>query len=304
MQIISMLKFHPMPLPHLILILLVITVWGFNFIAIKLALVELPPILLCALCFFLTSVPAIFFVKRPKVPFIKVLSYGLVMFALQFTLVFMGMFAGVTPGLASLLLQVHVFFSTLLALLFFQEKIHVSQIIGGLLAFLGIGLIGMNLETSSTTLGFTLIVAAAAAWGAGNVISKKMGKVDVLSLVIWGSFIAWPPLLLLSLFTEGTGPFYNLSHLTLVPAASALYIAYLSTLFCYGVWSWMLHRYPLSTVAPFTLAVPILAMLSSVLVFNEPLQSWKIAAGILVLTGLCVNLLGSRILKKLKRNNS
>ena len=302
MQIISMLNSHPMPLAHLILILLVITVWGFNFIAIKLALVELPPILLCAFRFFLTSVPAIFFVKRPKVPFKMVLSYGLVMFALQFTLVFMGMFVGVTPGLASLLLQVHVFFSTLLALLFFQEKIHVSQIIGGLLSFLGIGLIGINLEASSTILGFTLIVAAAAAWGAGNVISKKMGKVDVLSLVIWGSFIAWPPLLLLSLFAEGTGPLYSLSHLTLIPTASALYIAYLSTLFCYGVWSWMLHRYPLSTVAPFTLAVPVLAMLSSVLVFNEPLQWWKIAAGILVLTGLCVNLLGPRILKKFKKS--
>lgn len=291
-----------MQISHLLLALLVILVWGFNFVAIKVGLIGLPPLLLCCARFFLTSIPAIFFIKKPNASWKMIISYGLIMFALQFALLFMGMYAGVTPGLASLLLQVHVFFSTFLALLFFQEKLHGWQVGGALLSFTGIGLIGFHLGGTITPIGFILVIAAAASWGAGNIISKKIGKVNMVSLVIWGSLIAWPPLLLLSLLVEGPSAItQSLTHLNWSSGGSVLYITYLSTLFGFGVWSWLLHHYPVSTVAPFTLAVPVLAMVSSMLVLGEPLQPWKIYSGAMILGGLCINLLGPRLFRRLRK---
>ncbi len=281
---------------HLLLALLVILVWGFNFVVIKVGLDEIPPLLLGFARFFLTSIPAVFFIKRPTAPFRMVMWYGLFMFALQFSLLFIGMDVGVTPGLASLLLQLHVFFTLLLAMVFFGEKLRPWQIVGALVSFVGIALVAMHLGGSVTFSGLVLVIAAAASWGVGNVISKKIGKVNMISLVVWGSLIAWPPLLLISLFTEGYDKVvYTVQHLSWLSSGAVLYITYLSTLFGFGTWSWLLHHHPIGKIAPFTLLVPVVAILSSVLVLGEPLQSWKIFAALFVIAGLCINLLGPRI---------
>lgn len=286
-----------MPLLHILLALLIVVVWGFNFVVIKVGLEGISPLLLGFARFFLTSIPAVFFIKRPAVPFKMVVLYGLIMFALQFALLFMGMYAGVTAGLASLILQFQVFFAMLLAVVFFKEKLHSWQIIGALISFVGILLIAMNLGGSVTLSGFLLVVAAAAAWGVGNVISKKIGKVNMVSLVIWGSVIAWPPLLAIALIVEGPDKvLYTFQHLDWLSGGAVLYITYLSTLFGFVAWSWLLHHHPLGMVTPFTLLVPIFGILSSVLVLGEPLQLWKICAALLVIVGPCINLLGPRML--------
>ena len=190
---------HPQ---HIALAIAVAVIWGFNFVMIKAGLEELPPILLCALRFFFAAFPAVFFIRRPNIAFRQVAVFGLVMFALQFTLLFLGITAGTTAGLASLLLQVQVFFTILLAVMFLHEKPSVWQIARAIISFSGIGLVAANLGGDISALGMGLIIAAAASWGAGNLISKRFGKIDMLALVIWGSFVAWPPLLLVSFIFE------------------------------------------------------------------------------------------------------
>ncbi len=285
-----------MPPLHWVLALLVILIWGFNFVVIKIGLNEIPPLLLACARFFLTSIPAVFFIKRPPVPFGDVIWYGLITFALQFGLLFLGMSAGVDPGLASILLQTHVFFTTLLGILIFKETLHIWQIIGACMSFAGIAIVGLNVGGSLTGLGFCLVIASAISWGVGNVLSKKIGKVDMAALVIWGSFIGWPLLLLASIFIDGPDKILSaFEQLSSIGVGAVLYITYLSTLFGFGVWSWLIHHHPLGKIAPLTLMVPILALLSSSLVLGEPLQSWKILACVLVIGGLCVNLFGKRI---------
>jgi len=288
---------------HLLLALLVVVVWGFNFVVIKIGLEEIPPLLLAFARFFLTSIPAVFFIKRPTAPFKMVVYYGLIMFSLQFSLLFTGIYAGVPPGLASLLLQFQVFFTVFLAMIFLGERLRSWQIAGALVSFLGIVLVAMNLDSNFVFSGFVLVIAAAASWGSGNLISKKIGKVNMISLVVWGSLIAWPPLLLLSLFTEGYDQILDtIQHLNWLSSGAVLYITYLATFFCFCAWNWLLHHYPVGIIAPFTLLVPVGGILSSVLVLDEPLQSWKISAALLVIGGVCVNLLGSRIAMRRAKN--
>ena len=63
-----------------------------------------------------------------------------------------------------------------------------------------------------------------------------------------------------------------------------------NTMFGYGVWAWLLARYPAATVAPLSLLVPVFGFAASALILGEPLQGWKIGAGLLVMAGLAVNL--------------
>lgn len=290
-----------MRLHHIALAILVVAIWGFNFVVIKVGLKEIPPILLCALRFFLAAFPAVFFIKRPAVPLPMVVCFGLVMFSLQFGLLFSGMYVGTTAGLASLVLQVHVFFTILLAVLFLAEKPSIWQIAGASVSFSGIGVVAANIGGDVSGYGLILIIAAAAMWGVGNLISKKLSKADMLALVVWGSFFAWPPLLALSLILEpNSWNVATISQLSWLTVGAVGYIVFPVTLFGFAVWSGLLGRYPAAVVAPFTLLVPIFGFTASTLVLGEPLFQWKIMAAMLVILGLCTNLLGARIAVRIR----
>ncbi|MFI4918764.1 MAG: EamA family transporter [Legionellales bacterium] len=287
-----------MPIAHLLLAGLVVIIWGVNFLFVKLGLEEISPLLLCAMRFFFASIPAVFFIKLPRVSFRIVALYGLVMFALQFSLLFMGMNVGMTPGMASLIMQVQVFFSMFLAVVFLGEQPSLWQVVGALVSFMGIGLVAMHFDSNISLWGFILILAAAAAWGFGNLITKKLHATDLIAVIVWGSFVAAFPMLLLALLIEGPSSFIDTyEHLTWRGVGSLLYIVYASTWIGYGVWNWLMSRYPVGVVAPFTLLVPVVGILSSVLLLGEPFQLWKLISCLLVIGGLCINLISARLLR-------
>ncbi|AMQ28815.1 TPA: EamA family transporter [Legionella pneumophila] len=285
-----------MPFAHLLLALLVVFVWGINFIFVKLSLEEFSPLLLCAVRFLLASVPAVFFIKPPAVPFKIIAGYGLIMFALQFALLFIGLRVGMTPGVASLLMQVQVFFSMFFAIIFLGEQPHVGQIIGALIAFIGIGVVALHFDHNVSLMGFLCILAAAASWGIGNLITKKIHSVNLIAVIVWSSFVACLPMFILSLVFEGPESFVTAyEHMTWKGILSVLYIVYISTWVGYGVWNWLISRYPVGMVVPFTLLVPVVGILSSVFILGEPFYLWKLVAGLLVISGLCINLLTTRL---------
>lgn len=284
---------------HTLLVILVVIVWGVNFVTMKLALQELPPFFLCFVRFALVSVPAIFFIKRPSAPFKQLIAYSLAMFVLHFALMASGMQAGISAGLASLLLQTQVFFSILFASFLLKEKFSVWQLFGSLLSFCGIAIVGLSAEGEFSLKGLLLVLLSASIWGLGSVLVRRMGKVEARSLLVWSCSIAWPPLLLLSLIFETLPDFHALSYTT---NGSVLFIAIFSTIFGFGTWNWLLQFYPVSTIAPFTLLVPVFGMLSSAFFLNETLESWKLFSAILVISGLCFNILGSRSLAKKSLN--
>lgn len=291
-----------MAIQHILLALLIAFIWGFNFVVIKIGLHEVSPFLLCAIRFLLASIPLVFIIKRPKIPFKILISYGLIMFTLQFALLFLSLAVGTTAGLASLLLQVQVFFTLLLAALFLKDTPKANQIIGAIISFIGVGIIGMHTGGDISLLGFILVISAAAAWSVGNLISKKIGAVNLLALVVWGSLCAWPPFLLLELTIHGfNGVLYSIQNMSWTSIAAIAYIVYPTTLLAYVIWTKLLHQYPMTMIAPFTLLVPIFGILSSVIVLGEPIYAWKIAAMLLLLTGAAINLYGSLFYSYIKK---
>lgn len=286
-----------MSTPHLLLALLVVVIWGINFLFVSFGLEEISPLLLCALRFLLSSIPAVFFIPLPQKSFKFIALYGLVMFAMQFAFLFIGMSIGMPAGMASLLMQTQVFFSMFFAVLFLGEQPNIGQVVGALVAFTGIGIVAMHFDNDISLLGFIFILAAAATWGLGNLITKKIQvtNANMLAIIAWGSFFACIPMFLISLLVEGSAAFVSTyHHLSWRGIVSLLYIVFASTWIGYGVWNWLIARYPVGLVAPFTLLVPIVAIVSSVLVLDEPFQLWKLAAGLLVVGGLCINILGAR----------
>jgi O-acetylserine/cysteine efflux transporter len=285
-----------LPLRRLLLALVVVVIWGTNFVAIKVALGELPPLLLCAVRFALVSIPAVFFLQRPAVPWRQLLIYGLTMFALHFGFLFLGMKLGMSAGLASLTLQFQVFVTLALAAFVLKERILPVQIVGALTAVAGFAVVGLHTGGDVTAAGLACVLLGATSWGFANFTSKRLGAVNPLALVVWGSLVVPVPMTLASLVFEGPSLIaHSLTHISAPTVFSVGFIVYGSTLVAYSLWSWLLAHHPASTVAPFTLLVPIAGMLSSAALLGEGLPGWKIQAAALVIAGLALNLFGPRL---------
>lgn len=285
-----------MTLADILAALCVVTIWGVNFVVIKIGLEDLPPVLFTALRFIFAALPLVFFVKRPQAAWPLVVAYGMFQFAFQFTLLFSGIKLGLPAGLASLVIQLQAFFTIGLAVLLLGERPRAVQLAGALVAFCGMGLVAARLEGQATLTGFVLVVMGGMCWALANIVTKKMGQVNALSLVVWGSLVASPPLLLASWLMEGPAAWQLAAHsFSLKSLFTVLFQAYPNTILGFGIWSLLMRRYAAATIAPFTLLVPVAGMTSAALILGEQLEWWKVAAGALVLSGLALNQFGARL---------
>jgi len=192
-----------LPWRHVLLALAVVAVWGTNFVVIKWALGTLPPLLLGTLRFALAFAPAALFVARPAASWRTLAAYGVLIGAGQFGLLFIALRGHITPGLASLVVQVQVFFTIGLAMALAGERVRAFQALALLLASAGLVVIALHTDADTTPRGIALVLLAALAWAGGNVIAKRAGRVDMLGFMVWSSLFAVPPLALLSLLIEG-----------------------------------------------------------------------------------------------------
>ena len=276
-------------------------VWGLTFVAIKLGVQEAPPFLMTALRFAAAAVPLAFFVRPPAAPARLVLAYGLLIGVAQFGLLFLAVRQGMPAGLASLVMQAQVFFTLGFAALAFGERPTPAQLAGAALSLLGMTLIG-SARLQNASLGpFLLTLGAAVCWAAGNIVGKKMGRVDPLALMVWSSLVAPLPMFALSYTLEPRVTVAALNPPSITLIVSVLFLAYGGTLFSYSLWARLLARYPASAVAPFALLVPVVGMVAAGFWFGEVASAREWGGAAIVMAGLALNMFGARLGGALRR---
>ena len=288
-----------MPLRHVLLALAVATTWGLSFIAIRWGVDEVSPLLLTALRYTFAALPAVIFIRPPKADWRIVVAYAFAIGVGQFGLLFLAIKLGMPAGLSSLVIQLQVFFTIFLAFLIFGERPNLSQILGALIAFAGIGVIAVERIEGAALLPLVLTILAAVFWGFGNIASKKAGRVDMLSFVTWSALVPPIPLALAAVALDGPGIFASaLEHITWRGIGSIAFMSYAATLFGFGAWAWLLSRYPASQVTPFGLFIPVVGVVAGALLLGEHITMLEVAGGALVLLGLVVNVFGQRLLRR------
>ncbi len=290
-----------LPPLHLLLALAVMAVWGTNFVVIKLALEHFPPLTLAALRFAFAFLPLALFIKRPAVSWSNLAGYGVLIGAGQFGLLFTAMRSDISPGLASLVVQIQVFFTIGLSMRLSGERVAPYQLVAMVLAAGGLGTIILKTDGSATPLGLGLVVVAALCWALGNMIARAAGPINMLAYVVWSSAFAVPPLLLFALLTEGWPSIAaGVAAADTTSWASVLWQSVGNTMFGYAAWGWLLARHPAATVAPLALLVPVFGLGASALLLGETLPDWKLAAFALVMGGLALGLLWPRLSRRIK----
>ncbi len=278
-----------------LLAILVAICWGINFPATSIALEHFPPLFMVALRFGLLAVPTILLIPRPKVPLRWLLGVGAGIGIMQFAFLYLGMAAGMPSGLASLVLQASAPFTVLIAGVFLRERISGRQGIGIVVAVLGLAAIAVHRAQVAALLPILLTVCGALGWALGNVASRKAMAPNPLHLTLWMSVVPPIPMLVLALFVEGPSrigeSLRTAFTLDALPSVLALtYIVLVATVVGYGIWTSLMARYPSSTVAPFSMLVPVVGVLASWIAFGETIDLVEAIAGICVVGGV---LLGS-----------
>ncbi len=289
-------------LRHFLLALAVVAVWGSNFVVIKLALGQMPPLLFATLRFIVVVLPMVFFLPRPAVPWRNLAAYGLLIGVGQFGLLFVAMNGHISPGLASLVIQTQVFFTIGLAMWMAGESLQRVQWLALGLGAAGLAVIVSHTDGSTTPLGLGLILLAALSWAGGNLVNRSAGRIHMVAYVVWSSLFAVPPLILLTLWMEGWDTVAtSLAQADAFTWAAVAWQAWGNSLFGYAAWGWLLARYSAATITPMALLVPLFGMGGSALWLNEGLPAWKLIAAALVLSGLALNLLWPWWMQRRKR---
>ena len=285
--------------------LAVVVIWGTNFVAMKVGMRGLSPMLLGALRFALAAFPLILFVRAPRLPWRWVAAYGLVQGLGQFGLLFTALKFGMPAGMASLVIQTQAFFTLLLAAPILHERAQRHHWIGLGVAALGLAVIagGRGEGPGQMTMaGFVLTLGGAFMWAVSNIIvrlaSRKSPGYDPFAFIAWSSAAPVLPFLLLAVLVDGWQPVVGMiMNIGWGEILSVLYLAVLATLVAYTLWTQLLTRHAAAKIAPFSLRVPVVGLWAASVAFGERLETLQWVGVACVLAGLLFNQLGGRWLR-------
>jgi O-acetylserine/cysteine efflux transporter len=273
---------------HSLLALVVVLLWGVNFVVLDEGLEGVPPLLFLALRFVIVALPCLV-LPRPSIPWRDIVLIGGFLSLGQFSLLYLSLHLGMPPGLASLLLQTQVVLTALVSWALLRERPSALQFLGIGIGMAGLAVVALGHGRSSPWLPLLLVLAAALSWAVGNVLSRRAKAASGLSLVVWSAVVVPIPAFALSLVVDS--PAVVLAALTSLPLAailSTLYTAIAASWLGYGIWNSLLARYPTGAVVPFSLLIPVIGILTAWLVQGEVPVGTEIVGGAVMLTGLAV----------------
>jgi O-acetylserine/cysteine efflux transporter len=263
-------------------------IWGFAFVTYRFGLESFSAAQLTAMRFIVACVPVLF-IPRPKLPWWLIGMIGLVLFAGQFLFLMMAYANDMPAGLGSVTQQMQAVFTVTLAAIFLHERPRPREIAGMGFAFAGLALIGFSVGGDLKPVALGLAICASASWAVGNLLVKRTRGASAFALMAWCSLVVPLPMLLVSWAIDPQPSLLQaVTHASWLSLGVALYLGVPSTLLAYGLWSFLLQRYPAATVAPFSLLSPATGLVASTLLLGEVLTPLRSTGVVLILAGLAV----------------
>ena len=285
-----------MSLKHVFLAVLVAFFWGFNFVVMKFGLNELPQFLFSGVRFLFVAFPLVLFIPKPKTSWLILIGIGFSQGFLSFAFMFKGMNMGSPAGLSSIILQMHIVFALILTYLVLNIKPNKQQILGVSISVIGMYLIILSLHYHAISLSALLMILLAALfWATANLLLKLAGPVDSFSLVVWSCLFAPIPNFICSYYIEGPEVIItSFQELSFHGYIAVIYTIVFATWIGATLQTYLIKQYSPTVVAPYSLLIPIVGMISGCLFLDETMSLQTIVACCVVFVGLVINQLPLR----------
>lgn len=281
------------------LLIILCASWGFNQVAIKLAIQSVPPVLQAGIrsigAFILV---AIWMIAR-KIQFTEkdnTFWWGIlvgVLFSIEFILIYWGL--DFTPASrAVIFLNTAPFVVALGAQLFIPgETLNKFQVFGLFLAFLGIVAAfneSVNLPTRQMLIGDIMLIMAAVFWGATTVVVKAspLAVISPSKTLLYQLGVSAIILPLASVIMGEPG----IETLTPISLFSLAYQIVWVAFITYIAWFWLIRNYTVSKMASFTFLTPLFGVMAGAVFLNESLP-WSLLFA-LIMVGCGIYLVNRR----------
>jgi O-acetylserine/cysteine efflux transporter len=270
----------------ILLALLVITVWGGNFTAMRFGAQELPPYLLLGMRLTAASAALVWVAKSPRGMVIPLLLISLTLCTLHFGFGLVGV-QYIEAGTGAVAMQVSVPFAALIAWLLFRETFGWNRLAGLVIAFGGITILAGMPQIGNRPGMFLLMIASAFFFAVATVQIKRLGKADYMSVNAWITIFGVPQAFLISWIFE-EGQVQALSEAPLPVYGAVLYMAVFAGVVGQGFWYRLIQLYTTNQIMPFTILVPVMAVVFGVVLLGETV-SWQLAlGGVITITGVAI----------------
>ena len=281
---------QPLDLFATSLTVLICAIWGGAFVAIKIGLLDMPPLGSGALRFCLTSLVLLAWARYHRVP----LRYGraevkeLMVLTVMFFYINATAYVGTsltTSGRATVFFFTQPIFLALLAPYFLPgDRLTLRKGCGLALALYGvIALFFAKLGggITSTLTGDVLVLSSAFVTAASSIVVKRTaGRIHPVALIFWQCWACWPLLALLSWGFESDQAFMLSGR----AIASLLYLGLISAAFGFVAFAWLIQRNAATRVTALTFLTPVFGVAYSWFLLNETLSLTQL----LGVAGVCL----------------
>jgi drug/metabolite transporter (DMT)-like permease len=272
--------------------------WGIGQVAIKVALVDVPPVTQSALRCGIASITVLgWCFASGRIPQVtrENLPAGLLvgtLFAIEFILLFTGI-AHTNASRATVFLYSAPFFVALGGWFVLpEERLRPIQIGGLVLAFAGLALAFGGGGDGATMLGDLLVLGAAVGWAATTLVIKgtslrhTTAETILLYQLVVAAFVTAAVAIAIG---ERSAPPSSLTLISL--AYQSLFVAS----FTYVVWFGLVRSHPANLLSAYTFLTPLFGVAAGWLLLDEAVTPGFLAAACLVVAGLVlVNRPGGR----------
>jgi drug/metabolite transporter (DMT)-like permease len=135
-------------------------------------------------------------------------------------------------------------------------------------------------------LGVLAMLAAAATWGVGTVVQKRVWQTPALTLIGWQLLMGGLPMAVMAAVHD-RAPF---AHLTFHGVLALVYVVCIATLLGFWAWFTILALAPASVASIAVLPVPLVGVLASAVVLGEPI-GWQEMLALALITAALATVL-------------
>lgn len=275
-----------MKLGDFLLLAAICLVWGLNLVLTRLVVMEAPPLFYAFIRFALVALCLAPFLRRAPRQWGWVTLIGLCMGAGNFVLLFIAL-KNAPASAVGLAGQLGLPFTTLLSMIFLNERIGWRRGIGMGIAFAGVVVIAYEPESLAISPGILFGVAAVLIGSIGGVAMKRVDPIPNLEMQAWVAFVSIPLPLALSLIWEENqiGAAMEMGWPFLGALAFSVLIV---SIFGHSSFYGLVKKYEVTLITPLALMTPIWAVVFGALILGEEITLKLVIGGALALSGVAM----------------
>jgi O-acetylserine/cysteine efflux transporter len=261
--------------------------WGAGFTVAKPAIAHFPPLFMMLAVYGAIAVALVVSnrekIATPFLPLSLVAAFGI---TIQGALIFIAL-QDLSAVAASLIIQIQVPLAVMLGWMLSGDPFSLRKLAGTLVATVGVVLV-VGLPEEKPDLNATLLmIAGAFFWALGQVLARRFGR-DRGIVQLKGLAIAGVPQLLLATLLLENGQLEAVRSATLIDWAALVFVAVVGFYGAYATWYSLLRRYPVDTVAPFVLLMPVVSIITAALLLGERIAPTDLLGGAVIIAGLAI----------------